>query len=480
MLEVVLTIPFWLELAASLTGGISGAMSAVRARYDLFGVCCIAIVTGLAGGIIRDILLQNYGIYAFQKPQLIVACVVAGIIVFYFSRLTTYLDPVVNLLDNLSVALWAIISVGKSMSAGMDIIPAAILGTITAVGGGICRDVCMNREPISFQAGALYGTAAFIGALVYALMNQNHVLADYAPWACVALVLGIRYGSLLFGWHTKPPRDYTDVIARPAKAVANKVVRAPKGKVARDKERGRRSERLHRLWLRMNGEFVPMPGQTGKLQPIGKGAAGEGAGAGASAEAGRDPFEPATAAAQSGTGRNGAGASVRSHTSSGTDANGRRDAGREHGSSPEAASATFGDAARTWTPDAPASLSDEETPRAKPANLLPIFQPAPDSPFFDDTGHLAVDEPHGTFDDGDATANPSLTGRFATLPQKRAQRRAERAYRRSVAARAAVHANASRGADDHASARGTNDRIRLTPEQFARLRAQLQAGRKQG
>lgn len=457
MLEVVLTIPFWLELAASLTGGISGAMSAVRARYDLFGVCCIAIVTGLAGGIIRDILLQNYGIYAFQKPQLIVACVVAGIIVFYFSRLTTYLDPVVNLLDNLSVALWAIISVGKSMSAGMDIIPAAILGTITAVGGGICRDVCMNREPISFQAGALYGTAAFIGALVYALMNQNHVLADYAPWACVALVLGIRYGSLLFGWHTKPPRDYTDVIARPAKAVANKVVRAPKGKVARDKERGRRSERLHRLWLRMNGEFVPMPGQTGKLQPIGKGAAGEGAGAdagaNANAKAERDPFEPAT----------------------GTET--PRGAGHKHNGSRKEASATFGDAARTWTPDAPASLSDEETPRAKPANLLPIFQPAPDSPFFDDTGHLAVDEPHGTFDDGDATANPSLTGRFATLPQKRAQRRAERAYRRSVAARAAVHANAARSADDHASARGTNDRIRLTPEQFARLRAQLQAGR---
>ena len=84
MLEVVLTIPFWLELAASLTGGLSGAMSAVRARYDLFGVACIAIVTGLAGGIIRDILLQQYGIYAFQKPSLILACVIAGVVVFYF------------------------------------------------------------------------------------------------------------------------------------------------------------------------------------------------------------------------------------------------------------------------------------------------------------------------------------------------------------------------------------------------------------
>ena len=173
MLDVALTIPFWLELAAALTGGLSGAMSAVRARYDIFGVACIAIITGLAGGIMRDILLQNYGIYAFQKPTLIIACAIAGVVVFYFGKLATYLDPIVDLLDNLSVALWAVISVSKSLSAGLDIIPSIILGTITAVGGGILRDICMNREPEAFQAGALYGSAALVGCIVYALMSQN-------------------------------------------------------------------------------------------------------------------------------------------------------------------------------------------------------------------------------------------------------------------------------------------------------------------
>ena len=71
MLEVALAIPYWLELAATIAGAIFGALSAVRAKYDIFGVCCIAIVVGLAGGITRDILLQDYGIYAFQKPNLI-------------------------------------------------------------------------------------------------------------------------------------------------------------------------------------------------------------------------------------------------------------------------------------------------------------------------------------------------------------------------------------------------------------------------
>ena len=251
MLEVVLTIPFWLELAAALTGGLSGAMSAVRARYDIFGVVCIALTAGLAGGIMRDLLMQNYGIYAFQKPELLLACAGAGVIVFYFGKLATYLDPVVALLDNLSVALWAVISVGKGLSAGLDVVPSIILGTVTAVGGGILRDVFMNREPEAFQAGAMYGSAALIGSTVYALMAQNHVLDQYAPYACVAIVLGLRYASLFFGWKTTPPKDYTDVVtsavARPVKSVARRV-RPPKGKVERERERRRAYERLRWLW----------------------------------------------------------------------------------------------------------------------------------------------------------------------------------------------------------------------------------------
>ncbi len=262
MLQVDLTIPFWLELAAALTGGLSGAMSAVRARYDIFGVVCIALTAGLAGGVMRDVLLQNYGIYAFQNPQLLLACAAAGVAVFYFGKLAAYLDPIIALLDNLSVALWAVISVGKSLSAGLDVVPAVILGTVTAVGGGILRDVFMNREPEAFQAGTLYGSAALIGSIVYALMKQNHILDQYAAIACVAIVLLLRYTSLFFGWRTSEPRDYTDVVtsavARPVRSVARRV-RPPEGKVKRDRVRKSRGyERLRRIW-RAPGSTSPLP-----------------------------------------------------------------------------------------------------------------------------------------------------------------------------------------------------------------------------
>ena len=264
-LETAFDLPFWFEFAATVTGGLSGGMSAVRARYDIFGTVAIACITGMGGGIIRDILLQNYGLYAFQSPWFLLSCALAGVAVFYFGKLATYLDPVVALLDNLSVALWAVISVGKGLSAGLDVVPSIILGTVTAVGGGILRDVFMNREPEAFQAGAMYGSAALIGSTVYALMAQNHVLDQYAPYACVAIVLGLRYASLFFGWKTTPPKDYTDVVtsavARPVKSVARRV-RPPKGKVERERERRGAYERLRWLWR--------VPGGTSPLPPVEK------------------------------------------------------------------------------------------------------------------------------------------------------------------------------------------------------------------
>lgn len=223
MLETALSLPFWLEMAATLAGAIFGARAAVNAKYDILGTCCIAIVMGVSGGILRDVLLQNYGIYAFQHSSLILVCVVAGIAVFYFGHLFEKMDLIIDPLDNLSLALWAVIGTSKGISAGLDVIPAIILGTITANGGGIIRDIAMNREVEAFRAGTYYMSAALAGCIVYALMHTYHVLDDYAGITCVILILAIRYGARWFGWKTRPARDYSHVVTKPLEHMVEKV-----------------------------------------------------------------------------------------------------------------------------------------------------------------------------------------------------------------------------------------------------------------
>ena len=221
MLSSAIILPFWLEMTATLASALSGAMAAERQRYDIMGICFIAIINGLAGGLFRDVLLQNYGIYAFQKPSLIIGCALVGVVVFFFGsvtkKLTEYFDFAFDFADNLALALWAILGCGKALSAGLTPIPAVILGTITAVGGGVIRDICMNFEPDAFKAGTLCSTAAFIGCIVYTLMYQNVFVSRYAGIGCAVLVLGIRYLALFLNVQTAPPVDLIELNAESKK-----------------------------------------------------------------------------------------------------------------------------------------------------------------------------------------------------------------------------------------------------------------------
>ena len=267
-LETAFDLPFWFEFAATVTGGLSGGMSAVRARYDIFGTVAIACITGMGGGVIRDILLQNYGLYAFQSPWFLLSCALAGVAVFYFGKLATYLDPIVDLLDNISVALWAIIGASKSLSAGLTVIPSVVLGTITSIGGGISRDVLMNRPPVAFQTGPIYGSAALIGCMVYCPLKANGILPDTAGILCAGLIMVLRYLSLIMGWRTKPPRDYSDTVvesvARPMRFIARKV-HVPMGKTARERQGTTKFDRFKRkgkrLYDRLSGRWMDDDGE---------------------------------------------------------------------------------------------------------------------------------------------------------------------------------------------------------------------------
>lgn len=228
MLDTGLYIPFWFEMTATITSATTGALSATREKYDLLGTITMAIIIGLAGGIVRDVLLQDYGIYAFQRPELILACAGCALVVFYFGRLVRFADPLIEVMDIIQCSLWAVIGAGKAVAAGLGVVPAVLLGLLTAVGGGIMRDVIMNRRVAAFLPGSLYVSPAAISAIAYAIMRTYGILDGWSALICVCLGVGIRIAALEFGWHTKSSRDLTipmaDALAKPVRALKGKDV----------------------------------------------------------------------------------------------------------------------------------------------------------------------------------------------------------------------------------------------------------------
>ena len=210
--DVAITLPPALELTAAFTGGLSCALAGVKSKFDVFGVATIAVAGGLGGGIIRDVLLQKHGVYAMTHPSVLVAVFAAAIVAMFFSGAADKLQPVRFLIDALSLGLFAVAGADKALLAGLTPVPAIMLGTITAVGGGILRDVLRNKTPEVLQPGTLYGVAAVAGTVLYVLLIQwLNVVKFFALLACVVIIMALRIVSVWRGWKTPTPRDLTPV-----------------------------------------------------------------------------------------------------------------------------------------------------------------------------------------------------------------------------------------------------------------------------
>ena len=153
-------LPVWFEVAAIFAGALAGGMTAVRLRFDITGVMVLAVVNGLGGGIIRDTLLQDYGVFALDEPRALWAVLGAALVAMFFFSAARRLRPALAVIDAFSLALFCVVGADKALVAGLTVVPAIMLGTVTAIGGGMIRDVLCDREPEILRRGSLSATAA--------------------------------------------------------------------------------------------------------------------------------------------------------------------------------------------------------------------------------------------------------------------------------------------------------------------------------
>lgn len=218
--EARIFLPVSFEVAAILAGALAGGIVAVRRGFDILGVMTLALVSGLGGGIIRDLLLQKHGIFALDNPRALVAVLVGALIATFFLSAATRLRPVLLVVDTLSLGLFCLVGSDKALVAGLAAIPAILLGTITATGGGVLRDLMCDREPEILRRGSLYSTAALAGSTTYVVMaTWLNITKPIALVSAALLAIGLRLGSVWFGWESPEPVDLTGRVSRmPARA----------------------------------------------------------------------------------------------------------------------------------------------------------------------------------------------------------------------------------------------------------------------
>lgn len=203
-----------LDLIGVFVFALSGALAAVRARLDIFGVVVIATITALGGGILRDTLIAANPPYSFRHPAYLITPVLAAVVVFLWHPQVARLRKPMLVLDAAGLALFAVTGTQAPLRAGLGLAASTLIGVMAAVGGGVLRDIMLRQIPVVLQRGEIYALAALLGAGLVCLGNSLHLL--HAPWligtACV--VFALRGMALLRHWTAPVAKNLEDQAGR--------------------------------------------------------------------------------------------------------------------------------------------------------------------------------------------------------------------------------------------------------------------------
>lgn len=198
------------DLLGIFVFAISGALLGVRRSFDVFGVLVLALTAALGGGFLRDVLIGATPPAALVHWEYLVVPVVAGFLTFFFHGPFGRAERVVNVFDALGLGLFCVTGALKAASYGLNPLASALLGMVTAIGGGMMRDLLANRPPAVFTT-QLYATPALAGAAV-AVVGDHYD----QPWLLVgtagALVCVVWRLLAIWGdWHAPRPRGPASV-----------------------------------------------------------------------------------------------------------------------------------------------------------------------------------------------------------------------------------------------------------------------------
>lgn len=201
---------FVLELVGVASFAVSGAMTGIDKKADVFGVVFLAIITALGGGIIRDSMLGHLPPRMFTSYIYIALAVVSSLAVFLdaYVKRDKYrahkdkLDAVINVFDAAGLAAFTVSGVDVAIEAcGMDMPVLLIaLGMITGTGGGVLRDVLTNSMPMVLRK-RVYAVASMAGAILYYVLLLLEVEGIVAAVAAMVFIFALRMLATKYKWN---------------------------------------------------------------------------------------------------------------------------------------------------------------------------------------------------------------------------------------------------------------------------------------
>lgn len=190
----------FLDLAGTFAFAISGAVAARNRGLDWFGVMVIAFAVACGGGMVRDLCIGAVPPAGLADWRYLAVAMLAAWMTIAAGKLVARLTHPVIFFDSLGPGLFAVTGAQKAMIYGHNAEVAVLLGIVTAVGGGVARDVLLNRVPVILQR-EIYASAALVGALIEVVGERLGWDSSARTWLALGVCFALRYLSLRYKWN---------------------------------------------------------------------------------------------------------------------------------------------------------------------------------------------------------------------------------------------------------------------------------------
>jgi uncharacterized membrane protein YeiH len=190
-----------LDLFGTMAFAVTGAFKAIESKADIVGIVILATITGVAGGTIRDIVLGRFPPNSIMDPSYVVITVVTGVVLFFlYSKLKKHWNVFLKF-DAIGLGVFTVIGATFAYNLfGLNFLAMVLAGMLTAVGGGILRDVFVNQVPIVFVK-ELYASASFVGVVVFYFILAIGADLYIASIVGISIVTGLRLVAMKYNWN---------------------------------------------------------------------------------------------------------------------------------------------------------------------------------------------------------------------------------------------------------------------------------------
>ncbi|HKU49707.1 MAG TPA: trimeric intracellular cation channel family protein [Nitrososphaera sp.] len=204
-----ITFPLLIQLLdyfGTMAFAVTGAFKAIEHKSDIVGIIILATITGVTGGVVRDIVFGRIPPLAVVNPLYLVITTATAVAIFFLYRSLKKHWNMFLKFDAIGLGVFTVIGASFAYHlAGMNFLAMAFAGVVTAIGGGILRDVFVNEIPIVFVK-ELYASASFVGIVILFALLAAGVDLNVAAIPSIAAVTSLRLLAMKHNWNLPRPK----------------------------------------------------------------------------------------------------------------------------------------------------------------------------------------------------------------------------------------------------------------------------------